>query len=169
MWPELAAAAPAWLWGQGQGQGQGQGAMDDADAAAAAGFGFDAPDPPPAAATTTITITTTSATSAADAPPVPVPLPASKKGSAALDEPSYVRETFELLNGFLHKAPVGEFPTRLHLVRVFALQVGAIVCVGTASCVLLCGCMPCLVDALICCVTASVLTISLTASPLPSL
>jgi hypothetical protein len=42
--------------------------------------------------------------------------------SAALDEDGYVLKIFELLNAFLSSCSVGEFPTRVHLVRLFALQ-----------------------------------------------
>ena len=35
---------------------------------------------------------------------------------------NYLSNIFEILNSFLKRAVVGEFPTRLHLVRLFALQ-----------------------------------------------
>ena len=42
--------------------------------------------------------------------------------SVKMTEESYLSNIFEILNSFLKRSVVGEFPTRLHLVRLFALQ-----------------------------------------------
>lgn len=39
-----------------------------------------------------------------------------------LNETGYLASIFDILNSFLSRSNVGEFPTRLHLVRLFALQ-----------------------------------------------
>jgi hypothetical protein len=39
-----------------------------------------------------------------------------------LNEAGYLASIFDILNSFLSRSNVGEFPTRLHLVRLFALQ-----------------------------------------------
>lgn len=41
---------------------------------------------------------------------------------AEMDERGYLNSIFEILNYFLQRSVVGEFPTRVHLVRLFALQ-----------------------------------------------
>ena len=42
--------------------------------------------------------------------------------SDKMTESSYLLSIFDILNSFLKRSVVGEFPTRLHLVRLFALQ-----------------------------------------------
>ena len=44
------------------------------------------------------------------------------KKNEKMTESSYLLSIFEILNSFLKRSVVGEFPTRLHLVRLFALQ-----------------------------------------------
>ena len=44
------------------------------------------------------------------------------KKNEKMTESSYLSSIFEILNSFLKRSVVGEFPTRLHLVRLFALQ-----------------------------------------------
>ena len=42
--------------------------------------------------------------------------------SQCIDEDSYLQDIFDSLDGFLRSSSVGEFPTRLHLIRLFALD-----------------------------------------------
>ena len=45
-----------------------------------------------------------------------------KAGSGGMTASSYLSRIFDILDGFLRKSSVGEFPARLHMVRIFSLQ-----------------------------------------------
>ena len=132
-WPGLAEMAPGWLCAgfvSQQGEGSAVSLFDSPD---------DEPDVPPEPVKTDIKDYATAS--------VPAPLDpktgsiyGDADGSAAhkkvfarkflyvapkgakMTESSYLLSIFEILNVFLKRTVVGEFPTRLHLVRLFALQ-----------------------------------------------
>jgi MoxR-like ATPase len=132
-WPSLAEMAPGWLsagFVSPQDEGSAVSLFESAD---------DEPDVPPEPVKTDIKDFATAS--------VPAPLDprtgsiyGDADGSAAhkkvfarkflyvapkggkMTESSYLLSIFEILNVFLKRTVVGEFPTRLHLVRLFALQ-----------------------------------------------